>query len=411
MLVLASAGAYIIAVLAVRHSELRESQRLAKATASELQEIVKKRDWDAEAFYWLGMRLTDEGKHAEAVNALARASALNPKSATALAALGLALARTDRPMDAESVLLQAVALNPKAEYPNFVLGNLYGKYKRWEKAVIHLKAATEANPENIETAYLLAFCYGEVFQEDKKMALLEQLAKKRPDDVRILKSLGIVYLFFGKFPQATEVYRHTLKIAPKDMETRYLLGRGLAEQAATPEAFAEAEKELLTVKQQVPDNPGVRLALGMLYFRRNEPKKAIPELEFAIKNGIREHKTWLYLGQSYQRVGDAAKGQVYLKEFQKGASISRQVSQLENRLTNLPDTPENKKERGEVRMRLVKVYIEDKNYQRALNILNLIYQDSPQTPGLEALKAQCETGLQSTKHTTTSEDVNPMQGQ
>src|SRR5262249_33436837 len=143
--------------------------------------------------------------------------------------------------------------------------------------------------------YLLALCYGEMYQEDRKMEILERLVQRAPQDIRFLKSLGYVYLFYGKFAQAEATYRRVLALAPDDQEAHYLLGRALAEQARSPEAYAVAERELQGVAARVKDEPGVHLALGILYFRRNEPAKAVPELQRAIKLDVREHKTWLYL--------------------------------------------------------------------------------------------------------------------
>lgn len=393
LIALATGGAWGIARYLTLRGEREHSSRLAKASLAELRKITEERDWDSEAFYWLGTRLTDAGQNADAVKALARSAALDPKAANAMGALGLALARSDRPQEAESVLLQALTLDPNSESINFTLGNLYGKYKRMEKAQKAFEATVKINPKNTEAQYLLGYCYGELFQEDKKLAILEGLVKALPDDVRVLKSLGYVYLFFGKFSQAVDIYRHTLLVAPNDLETRYLLGRAIAEQANSPEAFAEAERELVAVRKAAPENPGVHLALGILHFRRGEFAKAIPELDIAIKSGIREHKTWLYLGQSYQRVGNATKAKEYLSEFENGTRLSRQVSQLENRLQNTPDTPENRKEIIEVRIRLIKVYIADKNFNKAMNNLNILQEHDPNNPVLESLKKQCDDGI------------------
>jgi len=373
----------------------RMEARLRKASLEELERLSRERDWDPMVFYWLGERLTDAGRHKEAVKALARSAALNPASSPARAALGLALARSDRPDEAESQLKAALDLDPKSAFAHFTLGNLYGRYKRWEQAAKHLKAVSELEPNNLEAQYLLAVCYGELLLEDRKMALLENLVQRAPKEVRYLKSLGYAYLFFGRFEQAEATYRRVLQIAPQDLETRYLLGRSLAEQASTPEAFAAAEKELRTVQARVPDNPGVHLALGILYFRRNEPQRAIPVLERAIKLRITEHKTWLYLGQSYMRVGRAAEAKRTLAEFERGTRISRTISQLENRLLNTPeDTPERVREKKSVRLRLVRVYMEDNQYGRALNNVRLVLEHDPENAEARKLARLCLARLQ-----------------
>src|SRR5438128_12099006 len=98
-----------VAVLAARwwagRSEAAIQAHLRTASLAELQRLAPKREWDPQVLYWLGVRLTEQGRHAEAAGALARSCAMNPRSAVARAAFGLALARVDRPADAESQLL------------------------------------------------------------------------------------------------------------------------------------------------------------------------------------------------------------------------------------------------------------------------------------------------------------------
>jgi tetratricopeptide (TPR) repeat protein len=372
----------------------RNDLQLRQASVPQLMGIAAKNGSDPIVWYWLGVKLTQVGENRQAAQALGRSLALNPNSAPARATLGLALARAGYPREAEAQLLEAARRDPKLEFTFFTLGSLYGKYKRWEQAVAALKTATELNPKDREAQYLLAQAYGEIFLEDRKMDLLEQLVKQEPDNIQYLKSLGYVYIFFGKFADAEQTYRRILQLQPDDQETHYLLGRALAEQANTPEAFAVAEKELKAVVTKVPYEPGIYLALGILYFRRNEPARAIPDLERAIKLGVLEHKTWLYLGQSYMRVGRTEEGRKTLAEFQRSTGISRAISQLENRLLNTPDdTPEHKQERTEVQMRLVKVYMEDKNYSRALNHLRGILERDPKNAEALRLNRECETRL------------------
>lgn len=363
---------------------------LREAGLPELMAIAARRGDDPVIWYWLGTRLTAEGRHKQAVQALSRSVTLNPNSAVARAALGLVLARTDQPQRAEEELRQALALNPQLQFAHFALGNLYGKYNRWEQAETELKAASEENPDDLEANYLLATCYGNLFQEDLKMEVLERLVKRAPNDIRFQKSLGYVYLFFGKFAQAEATYRHILNQAPDDQETHYLLGRALAEQAASPEAFAVAERELKGVAAAAPDRPGTYLALGILYFRRNEPARAVPELERAIRQGIMEQKTWLYLGQAYMRLRRIAEGKRALDKFQHDAGVKRTVTQLENRLLNTPgDT--------EVRLRLIRVSMDDHKYSRALNHLSILLEQKKNDPAALKMMRICQAHIAADK--------------
>jgi Flp pilus assembly protein TadD len=364
--------------------------RVREMPLAELQQLALRRDWDPMVFYWLGVRLTTEGRHPEALAALVRSVALNPRSASARASLGVALGRADRFPEAEAQLKEAIRLSPRFAFAHFALGSLYVKEKVWQPAAGHLRIAADLNPGDHEAQYLLARCYGELYQEDRKQAILEQLVRHTPDDARVLKELGYVYLFYGKFAQAEATYRRLLALAPDDQEAHYLLGRALAEQANTPEAFATAERELLGVVRRVPDEPSVHLALGILHFRRGEAAKAVAALERAIRLGVREQKAWLYLGQAYMRVGRAADATRTLAQFERRARFKRTVTHLENRLLNMPEaTAEQRRETFAVRLRLARAYAEGGDYARALNNLRLLQEQAPGNPEVLRLATEC----------------------
>ena len=360
-------------------------------STAELSQLARERDWDPQVFYWLGVRLTAQGDHKEAVKALARSAALNPGSASTRAALGTAMARADQPEEGIVQLNQAISLNPNLEFAHFSLGNIYGQYHQWDQAEAHLKRAVALNPDDLEATYLLAQCYEHLFMEDRKMALLEGLVKRSPNDARFLKSLGYVYLFFGKFADGEALYRRILEMAPDDQEARYLLGRALAEQASAPEGFAQAEKELAYVAAAAENQPGVHVALGILYFRQSRWKEAAQQFERALDAGSTETKTLLYLGQSYLRMGKTAEGRKRLAKFERHSRISRTTSQQENRIYSLPEqTTEQLHEKDRIRVALAEVYIEDNNFAAALRHLLLVEKNEPESAAAKRLIADCK---------------------
>src|SRR2546423_225056 len=126
-------------------AEERFGRHLRSAPLEELQRLAQGRDWDPMLFYWLGARLTAEGRDREATAALARSVALNPRSAAAHAALGVALGRTGRPQEAEAELKQALGLDARMAFAHFALGSLYHRYKRWQQGAEQLEAAAASN--------------------------------------------------------------------------------------------------------------------------------------------------------------------------------------------------------------------------------------------------------------------------
>jgi tetratricopeptide (TPR) repeat protein len=188
----------------------QQQEHLRDMSVAQLQQLAAQQPNNPEINYWLGANLSAERRDREALAPLERSLMVNPNSAAARAAYGLALARTGRTGQAEAQLKRAIEIDPKLEFAHFSLGNLYGRYTRWGDAVTELKAAVDLAPNDVEAQYLLATAYGETFQDDKKMEILEALVRRDPHNTRYLKSLGYVYIFFGKFAQAEEAYRDIL---------------------------------------------------------------------------------------------------------------------------------------------------------------------------------------------------------
>ncbi len=394
LLVFLAGGVAIFANWKAATSEKAMRQHLIVASIPELQALAKTRDWDPEVMYWLGSKLMADGNHVEAMKAFARSAALNPNSSASRSMLGTELARLEKPQEAEIQLKKAVELEPRNAYALYALGSLYEKYNYDEKAVDHLKRSVDLDPKQYQAQYLLALTYGKLSQYDKKLELLQKLTQTVPDNIDYLKSLGYSQLFFSKFSEAEQTYRRIIQIDPKDMETHYLLGRSLAEEANTPEGFAQAEKELQMVAAKVSENPGVHLALGILYFRQDKPQQAVVELEKVVKLGVSENKTYLYLGQTYMRLGKKEEGTKTLAEFQRIARINRDKGNLENRLLNTPpDTPAQVKERQDIRLKLAKVLIEETDYAAASRHLTLLLVEDKTNAEAQKLYNECQIYL------------------
>ncbi len=388
-----AAAAVCIAWGSARWREGQLRARLATASLPELERAAEQRPWDPAVWRWMGARSMDRGDYQEAVRAYSRRVALEPRSGAAAAALGYAFAKAGRVELAKQQLERAIGLDPRLGMPHYVLGVMYVTQRQWEPAVVELQAASTLDPNNLDAQYQLAQAYGHVYLEDKKMEILERLVKRAPTDIRYLKSLGYVYLFFGRFADGEALYRRILSMAPDDQETHYLLGRALAEQANTPEGFAAAERELKPVEARAPGQPGVHVALGILYFRRDQPAKAITELERAIQAGTGEEKTLLYLGQAYMRVGRTAEGRSTLARFRNESAMRRQISQLQNRVaTSAEDTPERKRDRNEARLRLARAFIQDHQFDNAESQLRVLLDQEPKNAEVRQLLRRCESG-------------------
>lgn len=128
---------------------------------------------------WLLYKL---GKHAEAIEAYARAIAQEPRSVEARV----------------GVLLPAMAL------------------RRWSDVEIGAKEAVRLDPGNYLANLRLAFAVYNLGRYAESAAVYKRLSEGYPSDVEVRSGLGWALLKSGKAAEAATEFRAVLEVAPKN---------------------------------------------------------------------------------------------------------------------------------------------------------------------------------------------------
>jgi tetratricopeptide (TPR) repeat protein len=102
--------------------------------------------------------LSDQGRHAEAIERLQQASRFQPDDAEAWANLQLAYERRGRMDDAIAAGKRALQLEPDHYYANHGLARAYAAQGRWTKAIRHGERAAATAPTTEARAEVLALC-------------------------------------------------------------------------------------------------------------------------------------------------------------------------------------------------------------------------------------------------------------
>jgi tetratricopeptide (TPR) repeat protein len=371
----------VSAAAALMTSERVERWRLRRLTTRQLLERSRQSEMNPLVWEYLGRRLHAEKRHAEELEAVAKSVALDPNVAQTHAGLGVALAENGQAPQAVYELNYALKLNPRLASAHFALGNLYMNQKMWRDAINSLQATVKENPQHQRAWFLLAVCYGKVHEAPTKRTLLERLTRERPDEPTYQKELAYEYLFFNQFAQAEACAQRALKVKPKDVEARYILGRALAELADVPNEYRQAQRELDVALRADAHNPHGRLALGILHFRKGDYAPAARELEHAIAHGVPETKAKMLLGQAYLRLGREREGKSWLNAYRREGETMREIRQLELRLAESPtDVP--------MRMQLAKLFLRVGRLKPAEEQLHIILQRQPDhAEALRHLKA------------------------
>jgi predicted O-linked N-acetylglucosamine transferase (SPINDLY family) len=248
-----------------RGGELAEAERLYR-------EVLARDANHWQAAFHLGVLALQSGRLDEAVEMLARATALAPDSAACHTNLGEAQRRSGHLADAYDSLLNAIARNPDVAAPFYNLALVLHERGAIDGALASLRLASELQPSLPDIQARLTAAQAAVSRRgtpanDRRIPDAEDLlsaatlvALARPlalkgrlqNAVHLLRravqlhpslvaahcNLGVVHAALGEFDQAAASYRQALEIEPDQPDTHYHLGNtllrgGLMEEATS----------------------------------------------------------------------------------------------------------------------------------------------------------------------------------
>ncbi|MGC0775111.1 MAG: tetratricopeptide repeat protein, partial [Candidatus Acidiferrum sp.] len=200
-------------------------------------------DIDPRASFTQGQAALQSGDLAAAETAFRRVLSVDPQSGAAYANLGVIAMRRKEWDHALGLLQKAEKLEPKMSGIRLNIGLVNYRRGDYAGAVAPLASVVRDQPESQQARYLLGLCH--VFTEHyvDAVAVLEPLWTRMSNDVTYLYVLGIAAHNAGK----------------NDLD----------------------EKALRRLVEVGGETPEFHLILGKAYLNREEPDKAISELELA----------------------------------------------------------------------------------------------------------------------------------
>jgi len=228
--------------LAAKAQIAREADRIDEAIGLYRKAVAVRPSW-AEGWWNLGTLLYDRDSYAEAVGALSKAVALNPKSDVAVAMLGLAEAKLGQ--------------NPEAALRHINTGWRLGAGK--EPQLRRVLLFTEGS---------LLLARGEF---GKAQETLDVLARDGAEEEELILALGESVLGIRPGDLAPE-WRQTVRQA------------GWAEHFAARSEFTEAAREYATLAAAAPGFHDVQFAYGRFLLASHEDGKAVEAFKREIAN-------------------------------------------------------------------------------------------------------------------------------
>jgi len=154
-----------------------------------------------------------DGKYGQAVAALDKAAALDPRAAYIQNALGVAYERLNRNREAMQFFQSAASLAPAWALPHLHLGLQY-QAKGEKSAEKELKTAVQLDPRQPFLREALAnYYHGQGRNQDAEREL-DALTQVAPDYAPAYRELGRLYEATREYARAAGAFENYLRLAP-----------------------------------------------------------------------------------------------------------------------------------------------------------------------------------------------------
>ncbi|MFP4497499.1 MAG: tetratricopeptide repeat protein [Vulcanimicrobiota bacterium] len=265
---------------------------------------------NVEAHRQLGYLYMSMEKFEEAIRQFEWVLDYNPDDEEVYRVLGNLYVKTGQLGHAEEIFNTVLEVKPEDPEAIVSLGEIYEKQDRVDQALNHLDQAVKSNATNVEARKKLADLYTRMNRTDLATHELETAVQFTPEDPELHKTLGDLYIKTNRVDRALE---HFEKIV-NSQQTSAELHHKLASIYQTKDYSDLSIKEFHKATKLEPYNPTYREDLAMAYYAQNKYNEAIAEMRKAAtldSTNPDYHKALGVMLEETDRLDDAE------KEFQK----------------------------------------------------------------------------------------------
>jgi tetratricopeptide (TPR) repeat protein len=188
------------------------------------QQILRQEPNHLHALNLLGLAGWQTGRHAEAVEYLERAIAIDSTQAAFHGNLAEARRGLGQLGPAIESYAQAARLQPDAVIVHVNLGTLLQQAGQPEHAIASYGRALELDPQNVLARYHLGTAFEQQAKPQPAASCYEQVLESAPDHVPSLVALAALRKTRGDLAGAVELYEHALRLEPEIAARHFDLG-------------------------------------------------------------------------------------------------------------------------------------------------------------------------------------------
>ena len=274
-----------------------------------------------EELFERAMRLSDQGRDIEALEAFRAAARLSPDHPYVHFNIGRLLESHGLLSEAAVAYRRAVELAPGERPLQFALGESLYRAGRITEAVQPLELAV-APPDPLPEALLVL---GAVYEREQKteeaLDTLARYVELRPEDVAARALLGDHLTGARRHEEALRVWKEGLSEAEPSAELLYRIGQNLSRDR---DGYTEAEVYLRRALQTDPQHLESQLLLGRILTRQGKTEEGLELLSRASEEHPDSANVFYLLATLYQQLGREEEAREAGERFQRLSEESQQ---------------------------------------------------------------------------------------
>ncbi len=264
----------------------------------------------AQVYYLKGRALRQRGQGVAAMTSFRQSLAANPKSVETLIAIAEIFAGENKHADSLQMLEKARALNPDSRE---VLRHLIVEAMQARKNDKGLQAAQDLQLKSseLDDRFLVASVMLQQGQFLTATHILEDYVAQRPQDAKAYLGLGMAYLSLLRYADARQALEHSVQIKPDLAEAEYQLGLLAAQQGSRQEAIQHWQR---AVGLQ-PHHAQALFSLGTVFLETGNLAEAEGAFRQSLATDPNNMKTEYNLALVLNKLGKSEEAKQHLERY------------------------------------------------------------------------------------------------
>lgn len=321
----------------VIHVPAYQDQRLSQLSLAQLERERGGRIDDPRLLYYIGLRLNQQGRYAEADPYLRNAVGLDPDAPRLRDAWMQALLGSGLTTAAFGETREFVGTHENSAPAHLILGKYYASQNSMIRASEELSRAVALDPKSGEAWSLLAVAQSALDHFPEAEAASERAVALRPRSAADRLGLALLLARLGQQGRAKAAFDQAVALGPDSAAAHQAYAGYLLTTAAGTDDSRRAETEARRALALTPDAPAALETLGQALAAQGRAAEGLPLLLQAARRSPYDANSALVLSQTYYRLGQAGPQKTWQGEYQARRLRASAEADLVTAILKAPD--------------------------------------------------------------------------